>query len=92
MAKLFGMQVARVLGGNLSADGLLKEIGSVSDNRTFPGSSDYDSSPKSQYNQDLNKLRTPALVSQGDCSTESSSMFTSEQGLPPSTSSTAKST
>jgi len=92
MAKLFGMQVARVLGGNLSADGLLKEIGSVSDNRTFPGSSDYDSSPKSQYNQDVNKLRTPALVSQGDCSTESSSMFTSEQGLPPSTSSTAKST
>ncbi|CAO2827477.1 unnamed protein product [Amaranthus hypochondriacus] len=74
-------QVIRALEGNLSAKDLLKEI--AADNKTFHGSSDYDSS--AQY--DLKKIRKPALDSQ-EQSTGGYSVFTNEHGMPPSTSST----
>ncbi|XP_057535845.1 proline-rich receptor-like protein kinase PERK15 [Amaranthus tricolor] len=76
-------QVVRALEGNLSAEDLLKEI--APDNRTFHGSSDYDSS--AQYKEDLKKFRKLALDSQ-EQSTGEYSVFTNEHGMPPSTSST----
>lgn len=76
-------QVVQALEGNLSAEDLLKET--AIDSRTFEGSSDYDSS--SQYQENLKKFRKLALESQ-DHSTSEHSVFTSEHGMPPSTSST----
>ncbi|CAO2813330.1 unnamed protein product [Amaranthus hypochondriacus] len=76
-------QVVRALEGNLSAENLVKEIGP--DNRTFHGSSDYDSS--AQYKENLKKFRKLALESQ-EQSTGECSVFTNEHGVPPSTSST----
>ncbi|XP_074285317.1 proline-rich receptor-like protein kinase PERK15 isoform X2 [Silene latifolia] len=76
-------QVVRALEGNLSAEDLLKEI--APDNRTFHGSSDYDSSL--QYKENLKKFRKLALESQ-EQSTGEYSVFTGEHDLPPSTSST----
>lgn len=77
-------QVVRALEGNLSAEDLLKEI-APDHNRTFHGSSDYDSS--TQYKEDLKKFRKLALESQ-DISTSEVSVFTGEHGVPQSTSST----
>ncbi|KAK9666158.1 hypothetical protein RND81_14G165100 [Saponaria officinalis] len=76
-------QVVRALEGNLSAEDLLKEI--APDNRTFHGSSDYDSSL--QYKENLKKFRKLALESQ-EQSTSEYSVFTGEHGVPPSSSST----
>ncbi|KAH9620044.1 hypothetical protein KSS87_001400 [Heliosperma pusillum] len=76
-------QVVRALEGNLSAEDLLKEI--APDNRTFHGSSDYDSSL--QYKENLKKFRKLALESQ-EQSTGEYSVFTGEHDLPPSSSST----
>ena len=67
----------------MSAGDLLKEI--APDNRTFHGSSDYDSS--AQYKEDLKKFRKLALESQ-DLSTGEYSVFTGEHTVLPSTSST----
>ena len=75
--------MVRALEGNLSAENLVKEIGP--DNRTFHGSSDYDSS--AQYKENLKKFRKLALESQ-EQSTGEYSVFTNEHGVPPSTSST----
>ncbi|KAL2928517.1 Proline-rich receptor-like protein kinase PERK1 [Bienertia sinuspersici] len=76
--------VVRALEGNLFVEDLLKEIKPL-DNRTFPGSTDYDSS--AQYKEDLKKFRKLALESQ-ELSTGEYSVFTNEHGVPPSTSST----
>ena len=73
----------RALEGNLSAEDLLKET--AIDSKTFQGSSDYDSS--SQYQENLKKFRKLALESQ-EQSTSEQTVFTSEHGMPPSTSST----
>ncbi|KAL9232082.1 hypothetical protein vseg_007228 [Gypsophila vaccaria] len=76
-------QVVRALEGNLSAEDLLKEI--APDNRTFHGSSDYDSSL--QYKENLKRFRKLALESQ-EQSTSEYSVFTGEHDVPPSSSST----
>ncbi|KAK9677112.1 hypothetical protein RND81_11G122100 [Saponaria officinalis] len=76
-------QVVRALEGNLSAGDLLKEI--APDNRTFHGSSDYDSSL--QYKEDLKKFRKLALETQNQTSVEYS-VFTGEHGGPSYSSST----